>query len=482
MTDFFEFRAKITAPPARPAEAAAPPPGGPAPLTVSQLAKQVDEVLKGGFPAPVSVRGEISNANLHAASGHLYFTMKDSSASVDGIMWKAQAAALKFRLTDGMEVIATGQIKSYARTSKYQLYATRIEPVGQGALELALRQLREKLLKEGLLDASRKRPIPAYPRHIVLVTAQRTAALADMLKVLGRFKHLRVSVYHAAVQGNGAAAQLTNAINTLSARHAKDVGGVDVILLGRGGGSLEDLWNFNDEGLARAIVACKIPVITGIGHEVDTHIADLVADHHAHTPTAAAEYATRYWRIAPDKLATLALNLPRVVFRRLAEYRGDIDAVARHEFFRRPLEMVRQQQQRLDDDQRRLSAAAGRQLSDIRRRVEQRALRLERVSPAAQLRTTHMRLTQLGHRLDLAMKNRLRERQVRVEALDAQLKLIGPEQVLARGYTLTTLDRTGALLRSPESARPGDVLVTRTAGGELRSTVGKELQGDLFGQ
>ncbi len=146
MTDFFEFRAKITAPPTRPAEtaaqAAAAAAGGSAPLTVSQLAKRVEDVLKTGFAAPVSVRGEISNANLHAASGHLYFTMKDASASLDGIMWRAQAAALKFRVVDGLEVIATGQIKSYARTSRYQLYATRIEPVGQGALELALRQLR----------------------------------------------------------------------------------------------------------------------------------------------------------------------------------------------------------------------------------------------------------------------------------------------------------------------------------------------------
>lgn len=482
MTDFFEFRAKITAAPTRPAETAAQAGGVGAPLTVSQLAKRVEEVLRTGFAAPVSVRGEVSNANLHAASGHLYFTMKDASASIDGIMWKAQAAALKFSVVDGLEVIATGQIKSYARTSKYQLYATRIEPVGQGALELALRQLREKLLKEGLLEASRKRAIPAYPRHIALVTAQRTAALADMLKVLGRFRHLRVSVYHAAVQGKGAAAELTEAIQTLSARHAADVGGVDVILLGRGGGSLEDLWNFNDEGLARAIAACKIPVVTGIGHEVDTHIADLVADHHAHTPTAAAEYATRYWRITPDKLALLAINLPRAVNRRLLEFRGDVEGVARHEFFRRPLDVVRQQQQRLDDDQRRLSAAAGRQLSELRRRVEQRALRLERVSPGAQLRTTHMRLTQLGHRLEQAMKTRLRERQARLDGLGAQLKLVGPEQVLARGYTITTFDRTGELLRHPETARAGDVLITRTAGGEVRSTVGKELQGELFGQ
>ena len=481
MTDFFEFRAKVTAAQTKGSSTVIPAAGS-GPMSVAQLAKQVEECLKAGFPYPITVRGELSNVNLHKASGHLYFTLKDNDASIDGVMWKAQAAALKFRPADGMEVIITGSIKSYARSSKYQIYATRVEPVGQGALELALRQLREKLAGEGLLDADRKRPVPAYPRHVALVTAQRTAALADMLKVLGRFPQIRISVCHAAVQGASATREIADALSLLSsAKPSADLPPIDVVILGRGGGSLEDLWSFNEEPVARAIVASRMPVVTGIGHEIDTHIADLVADHHAHTPTAAAEFVCRYWRITEDKLDTYQLALPRLVRRYLERHRTTLEMYSRHECFRRPLDAIRHFHQRLDDNQRRLQAAAGRRLDAASRTISQRALRLERVSPAAQVGSALARLDQLSLRLHRAADTRLREVRAILDGRSAQLKLIGPEQVLARGYSLTTIERTGAIVRGPADVRPGDLLITKTARGDLRSTVGTEQQGDLFG-
>ena len=280
--------------------------------TVTQLTAAIEKAIKTGVPASITVRGEVSNVSDRQASGHLYFTMKDSGASINCVMWRDNAARLQFRLEDGLEIIATGRVTVYAPQGRYQLTVQQILPAGRGALELAFRQLQARLSAEGLFDADRKKTIPQYPTRIVLLTSRATAALQDMLKVLRRFPWLKLMVYHVPVQGDGSAAKIAAAIDHLS-RHAADIGGVDVILLARGGGSLEDLWSFNEEIVARAIAASRIPVITGIGHEVDCSISDLVADYHAHTPTEAAQVVSQHWKRAADSLSQAQTRLRNIV-------------------------------------------------------------------------------------------------------------------------------------------------------------------------
>ena len=258
--------------------AAAPSAPGKEPMTVTELTRLIDAAIRAGVPASVTVKGETSNFSFNRASGHAYFTLKDSTACLDCVMFRSDFANVKFQVADGMELLASGNVKVYAAKGKHQLYVNRLEPVGRGALELALAQLRAKLEKEGLFAAKRKREIPRYPARIVIVTSRETAALADMLKVLRRIPALRLMLFHVPVQGEGSGKQIAEGIGFLN-RRIGDVGGADLILLGRGGGSLEDLWGFNEEVLARAIAASRIPIVTGIGHEVDVSIADLVADH-----------------------------------------------------------------------------------------------------------------------------------------------------------------------------------------------------------
>src|SRR6267142_1676243 len=302
--DFFSFQEKMK----KPAE-----PSGKktAALTVSQLTAQIERSIKKTFPSILEVQGEVSNLR-YAQSGHLYFSLKDPHNCIDCVMWASDAEGLKFEPEDGMELLVGGRVGIYGPKSTYQIQVARLTPVGQGALELAFRQLCEKLTKEGLFEAKRKKPLPAYPMRIALVTSKEGAAVADMLKVLRRFSWLKLMVYHVPVQGDGAAERIALAIGEIN-RHAAKVGGVDVILLGRGGGSLEDLWPFNSEMVARAIVASKIPIVTGIGHEVDVSISDLAADYHAHTPTEAAQVATAHWRTARGDIEATALRLRREI-------------------------------------------------------------------------------------------------------------------------------------------------------------------------
>src|SRR5438874_1736962 len=232
-------------------------------MTVSQVTAIIERAIKTGVPSSVLVKGEVSNLNFHRGSGHLYFTLKDPNACIDCVMFKSEAQLLKFKPADGIELLASGRIGVYAQRGRYQLYVTSLNPIGQGALELAFQQLRAKLEAEGLFAAERKKPLPRFPMNIVLVTSRQTAALQDMLKVLGRYTFLRVSVYHVPVQGDGACGEIAQALKMLNREAAKGRA-ADVILVARGGGSLEELWQFNEEIVARAIAASSIPIVTGI--------------------------------------------------------------------------------------------------------------------------------------------------------------------------------------------------------------------------
>jgi len=425
----------------------------------------------------VFVEGEISNVNLHRTSGHLYFTLKDSAACIDCVMFRGEASHLKFNPQDGTEMLVSGNVRVYPQRGRYQLYATSLQPLGKGALELAFRQLHTKLEKQGLFSAERKKPLPAFPRTIAIVTSRATAALQDMLKVLGNFPWLRLYLCHVPVQGKGSAAQIAAALQDLS-RKASNLN-IDLILLGRGGGSLEDLWEFNEEIVARAIAASRIPVISGIGHEVDIAIADLVADYHAHTPTEAAQVAVAQWRGAREMLRVSEGRLLRSLRGVVTGAKQQLHASVRHEFFRRPLDRVNQLRQLLDEHQRSFHFTAAKRLGDAKSSIDSFAMRMKSVDPSHLLRLRRERLRALSHQLmTVASRDGSRWMQL-IDRRTDQLRALSPQAVLQRGYSITTTKK-GDVVRDAKSVKAGDKLITRFADGTVESTVQDSKQMSLF--
>ena len=520
---FFDFQQRMVKRSVKPTAVGKPDADADA-MTVTQLTAKIDRAIKTGFPTSILVRGEVSNYKAHAASGHSYFTLKDAGASIQCVMWRSDAARLKFQPVDGMELLATGTVSVYPQQGKYQLYASTLHPIGQGALELAFQQLKAKLEAEGLFKPDRKQQLPRYPRRIVLLTSTATAALQDMLKVLRRYPWLKLFIYHVPVQGDGSAEKIAMAIGHLNER-TLELGGIDVILLGRGGGSLEDLWEFNEEIVTRAIVASRIPMVTGIGHEIDTSIADLAADHHAHTPTEAAQTIVQNWNTAPDELDMSTLRLRRGVRTMLAAAHQRLAGVQRHEMFRRPLDRVNQLRQLLDDRQRSMALGVGQRLRIHQRRIAELGERLEehrprfligrnrqrldqlenglaelvrirlrafhdrlqnaanRVAerhPKHQIRLNSQRLTAMQTGLKRALATDLKRREVQLHGLEAQLRVLGPDNVLARGYSLTTLKKSGMVIRSATQIKRGDRMTTRFAEGSVESIAEDAKQLPLF--
>jgi len=476
---FWDFKARTAKKAVAEAQAAGV--GGTEPLSISQLTQQIDRALKDSLPASVLVRGEISNFKAHGASGHLYFTLKDAEACIDCVMFRSEAMRLKFKPGDGLELIATGRVGVYGQRGKYQLYVTTLQPLGQGALELARQQIEARLRGEGLFDEERKKPIPRFPTRLAIVTSTGTAALQDILKVLRRFSFLKLFIYHVPVQGEGAAGKIAAALTHLGKAH-KQLGGIDAILLARGGGSLEDLWQFNEEVVARAVASSVIPVITGIGHEIDVSIADLAADYHAHTPTEAAQVATSQWRGAGELIDASAHRLRRQTRATIGEARQRLESIARHELFRRPLDAINQLRQRLDDREQAIALAVAARLREARSRLARLDARLRERHPRHLVRLHAQRLASIRERLARASGHWQQTAQARIDGLAARLECVNPEVVLQRGYSITLMKKGGQIVRNPAEVRPGDVLITRLATGEVESVVKDTRQMDLFGE
>jgi exodeoxyribonuclease VII large subunit len=350
-------------------------------VSVSELTASIKGLLEETF-ASVWVGGEISDLS-RPQSGHCYFTLKDANAQIGGVVWRSAMARVKFDLHDGLEVVCRGHLDVYPPRGKYQLIVDSIQPRGQGALELALRQLRERLAKEGLFDPARKRPIPRFARRIAVVTSPTGAAIRDFLEVLRRrWRGVEVLIFPVRVQGEGAAEEIAAAIHEANRANVP----IDCLVVTRGGGSLEDLWSFNEEVVVRAICASQIPVVSGVGHEIDVTLADLAADLRALTPSEAAE------RVAPaaDELAQFVgqcqERLKAALRSRVAHARHCFDAAAANRVFRRPLDWVRDLSREVDDLESRLRRASASCMSQARHRVDLAAGRLESLSPLAVLR------------------------------------------------------------------------------------------------
>ncbi len=397
-------------------------------FTVSQLTERLREVLEQGFPA-VWVEGEISNFRFYG-SGHAYFTLKDENAQLRAVLFRTRLRRLRFEPGDGQHVLAFGSLEVYAQRGEYQLVVEVLEPKGLGALQLAFEQLKARLAAEGLFEPARKRPLPRFPRKIGIATSPSGAALRDMLRIIGRrFAGLHIVIAPCRVQGEGAAEEIARALGDLNA-----LGDVDVIIVGRGGGSLEDLWAFNEEVVARAIAASKTPVVSAVGHEVDFTIADFVSDLRAPTPSAAAELVVREKQAVAETLDDLAGRLGRAA--------------------RRPLSDLAR---RVDHARARLHAAAGGTHRRATYRVDLLTARLKAASPFARLGGGRHRLERLHSRIHGEMARRLVQSRHRLAAAVGRLHSLSPLAVLGRGYSLTRA-ADGSIVRTAHQVRPGDAV------------------------
>ncbi len=407
------------------------PPPGVRVLTIGELTRALKGTLEEAY-ASVWVEGEVSNLSRPSAYGHQYFTLKDDEAPLRAVLYRAVALRMKYDLADGLRVVARGRLTLYMPRGEYQILVEEIQPKGIGPLELAFRQLKEKLSLKGYFDPKRKRKLPRIPRRIALVTSRSGSAVRDMLEILGRrWPAAEVWLTPVRVQGDGAAAEVAEALGILN-RLASRGAGIDVVVLGRGGGSLEDLWTFNEERVAEAIYQSRIPVVTGIGHEDDLTIADMVADVRASTPSEAAE------KIVPDGqavfkwLTELEARFRKDLKSRLEMAQASLQELARRPCFRRPLERIRQEERDLDDWNERLQRAVQSRLDRLHERLKAHAARLESLSPL---------------------------------------------NVLARGYSLTRREDETQLLHNVAGLHSGERIVTRLQRGEIVSRV-EEIRGE----
>lgn len=436
-------------------------------ISVSQLAARIDGALKSGIPLPVRFVGEVTGFRERT---HWYFDLKDATAQVSCVMFLSAARRVGFTPANGQEVVARGLVEFYAKTGKVSVILDSLEPVGAGALELAFRALCAELKGLGYFDLERKTPLPAFPRRIAVVTSRTGAALQDVLVTMRRrCPAVGVLVVDVRVQGKNAAPEIADALRHLDA-HAAELG-IDAILLTRGGGSMEDLWAFNERIVADAIFACRLPIVAAIGHETDTTIAELVADERCATPTQAAV------RLTPDTAAllrqidSLSARLTSAV-QRLTRYdRQRLVGLARQPFFLNPRQLIARARERLEAEEEALRGAVGHSFTRLRHRLDQLAARLDRGHPRAVQARWSGRLALAEQRLHASMRARIQACRARTQANERQLGAVGPLRVLERGYSVT-MTRDGRLVRSPAEVRMGEVLVSRVAGGEIRSVVG----------
>lgn len=477
--------------------------------SIARLTRQIKQLIEGGI-GEVWVTGEISNWKV-ASSGHAYFTLKDEESQVDAVMFKGSLNRLKFEPESGLEVLAFGRVTVYERRGNYQIVLSDMQPKGVGALQLAFEKVKKKLAAEGIFDEAHKKPLPMLPRKIGVVTSPTGAAIRDILNVLSRrFAQAHVVIYPARVQGAEAAAELVAGIRAL------DAWGVDVMIVGRGGGSLEDLWPFNEEAVVRAVFAARTPIISAVGHEIDYALTDFAADVRAPTPSAAAEMVVKEHEALLERVNGLRDRMAVSLGRHVERMQNRCNQLGKSWLFQRPEELLREHRQTVDELRMRLEGAVDRQMDGYGRRVEkagralqflspvqrliqsgerlcglearmQRGVResvrearhrqlraaaaLRLVSPAPRVRQARERLLAVGGAMERAMRRGVESRRSQWAPLGAKLNALSPLAILSRGYAIAWKLPEAHIVNSVEELAPGMPLRIRFGKGSVRAQV-----------
>ena len=427
-------------------------------FTVSELTSIVKNVLEEAFPS-IWVQGEISN--LKNYGNHLFFTLKDENAQIRAVLFRGYTNSLKFNPKDGMSVIVRGTLSLYQARGEFQLIANYIEPLGIGLLKLAYEELKEKLAKKGYFDEERKKKLPFLPQRIAIITSPKGAVIRDILNILKRrYYNLHIIIVPVKVQGEGAKEEIASAIKFVN---DKFIDTIEVIILARGGGSLEDLWAFNEEIVADAIYHSKIPIISAIGHETDFTIADFVADMRASTPTQAGMLAVPDINEVLASLESAEKRLGQVVKGELRHLKLQLQTILASAIFRQPRRVLENNIQRLDEVVVNLEDVLEQKLKRAGQAIQQAQMAMVRIEPKRFLLASRNRLEQLAGRAGYAFHKRLSEKVLQITAAENRLQALNPRGVLERGYSITVNQRTGKVVTAAADVTPGDVIQTELA-------------------
>jgi len=429
--------------------------------TVSQINSLIKGVLEDNLPGRLTIRGEITDFRPHQ-SGHRYFSLKDKVSKIPCVMWKSSLRRLKFEPENGQEVLGMGFIEVYVPHGKYQFIADRLVPAGLGDLQMAFEQMVERLGAQGLFDQSHKKTLPAYPERIGILTSESGAAVGDIKNSIhNRWPCAKLFLYTVPVQGEGAAEKIGAAIDEVNRQNKKLE--LDILIVGRGGGSREDLWTFNEEVLARAIFNSEIPVISAVGHEYDTTIADLVADARASTPTKAGVIAVPDMKEILDNLAGIKSRLKGKIEAVLELAGQNLKTVLASAIFKRPMLCVRNREQQLDELLSLLSGLIKQVKADKHAQLHESYKLIVSIEPHRILGKKTVGLNNLQNRAKAAIKTVINRHQIRITAQMNRLAGLDPKSVLLRGYSITTNKKTGKVIAKSEDVEIGDMMVTELA-------------------
>jgi exodeoxyribonuclease VII large subunit len=430
-------------------------------FTVSQITSLIKTSLENSLPGQLTITGEISSFKKHS-SGHCYFDLKDENAILPAVMWSSDFTKLKFKPENGLAIIAKGHIDVYAPAGKYQFYAESMQPAGVGALQLAFEQMRKRLAAEGLFKDEHKKPLPKYPFRIGILTSESGAALHDIIdSIYNRWPVAKLFFYDVPVQGEGAAEKIAKAIKDVNRRN--NVLKLDVIIVGRGGGSMEDLWAFNEEVLARAIFASKIPVISAVGHEVDVTIADLVADARASTPTKAGVIAVPDIREVLQQIDSAGKRIRQNIESILKLCGQKLKTILAAAVFRTPLVIIQNRGQMLDEFESNLAESAKSFVSNIRSLLQSYFEKILKIEPHRLMADKKIALNNLQNRLTQKTSRLLASVKLQIETQAGKLSACSPKSVLNRGYSIAKNAITGNVITRSADVSIGDLIITELA-------------------
>ncbi|MBN2456133.1 MAG: exodeoxyribonuclease VII large subunit [Sedimentisphaerales bacterium] len=434
--------------------------------TVSQINSLIKAVLGSNLPRQMTVSGEISGWKGAHSSGTCYFSLKDEGAVLPCVMWRDKFAKVKFRPENGLAIFGVGYIGVYELQGKYQFYIESMEPAGKGALWLAYEQTKNRLAKEGLFDKAHKKPLPKYPQRIGILTSESGAAIEDIKdSIWNRWPCAKLFLYPVPVQGEGAAAEIARGLRDVNRRNKKLK--LDILIVGRGGGSLEDLWAFNEEVLARAIFDSQIPVISAVGHEIDTTIADLVADARASTPTKAGVVAVPDMQEVLGQLASSQKRLGSMLRGKLELCRENLQTILASAVFRNPLMPIRYREQQLDEIITNLAEDIKKLLTGGKDKLHRFYEQVVKIEPHRLLGRKAVDLNDLRSRANVGVRTIFNNRQMQLTGAENRLAGLNPKSVLQRGYSITTNKRTGLLVKDSTDVQIADSIITELGGGFL---------------